>query len=562
MEQTLTVDCRTSNTQLVNKSVDLLARTLRERSNVAVSRNGHGPAGLVLDVQPGPGTEGYRIESGPGGAMRITGNDERGLLYGIGRFLRGSTFGENGFVPSTWRGSAAPEKQVRGMYFATHFHNFYHDAPVEEVERYVEELALWGHNALAVWFDMHHYTGIDDPEARAMIERLHRILKAANDVGMGAALVLLGNEAYCDSPRELRAVPNRGSHYHVELCPNIPGAMDLLLQWRQEVFDAFSDLDIRHVIIWPYDQGGCLCERCAPWGANGFLTVAREVAGLARRTWPKTAPVLSTWWFDSRNGAPGEYEGVWKAFARKPDWIDALMVDAPGGFPRYPIEHGAPDGMAMLNFPEISMHRMKPWGGFGANPLPNVYGERWHDSQHLLDGGFPYSEGIFEDINKAVLAQLYWQPDRPVMEIVAEYAAYEYGPGVAESVTDVVARLERAQQHYVADKDTLKNWAESTPDDTVLYECPKIAEPGQPFERLQQAESKLTKQARQAWRWRILWLRAALDSELHRSGGRATPTSERCFEELTDIYHAARAIRTVAPPTRQALKRHLREGRW
>ena len=36
------------------------------------------------------------------------------------------------------------------------------------MNRYVEELALWGCNTLAVWFDLHHYHGIDDPEARAM----------------------------------------------------------------------------------------------------------------------------------------------------------------------------------------------------------------------------------------------------------------------------------------------------------------------------------------------------------------------------------------------------------
>jgi len=55
---------------------------------------------------------------------------------------------------------------VRAVNFATHFHNFYHDAPVEEVQRYVEELALWGRNVLVARFDMHHDTGIDVPKPR------------------------------------------------------------------------------------------------------------------------------------------------------------------------------------------------------------------------------------------------------------------------------------------------------------------------------------------------------------------------------------------------------------
>ena len=54
-------------------------------------------------------------------------------------------------------GAARPAAEaVRGIYFATHFHNFYHDAPLEEVQRYVEDLGLWGFNVLAVWYDMRH----------------------------------------------------------------------------------------------------------------------------------------------------------------------------------------------------------------------------------------------------------------------------------------------------------------------------------------------------------------------------------------------------------------------
>ena len=52
------------------------------------------------------------------------------------------------------------------MYLATHFRNFYHRAPIQEVEAYIEDLALWGYNAITVWFDRHHYSSIHDPKPR------------------------------------------------------------------------------------------------------------------------------------------------------------------------------------------------------------------------------------------------------------------------------------------------------------------------------------------------------------------------------------------------------------
>ena len=39
---------------------------------------------------------------------------------------------------------------MRGIYLATHFNNYYEAAALEELERYVEDLSLWGFNLLAL----------------------------------------------------------------------------------------------------------------------------------------------------------------------------------------------------------------------------------------------------------------------------------------------------------------------------------------------------------------------------------------------------------------------------
>ncbi len=85
----------------------------------------------------------------------------------------------------------------------------------------------------------------------------------------------------------------------VELCPSKPSALALHEQWFAEEFRAFGSVEPDFVMIWPYDQEGCCCPACRPWGASGFLRTAERIAGIARRHFPRVRVILSTWLFDS-----------------------------------------------------------------------------------------------------------------------------------------------------------------------------------------------------------------------------------------------------------------------
>jgi len=73
--------------------------------------------------------------------------------------------------------------------------------------------------------------------------------------------------------------------------------MDYTLKCMSRLFDWGSDLRPEYVCIWPYDPGSCACDKCRPWGTNGFLKCAQNVAKLAKRKLPGTKIVVSTWWF-------------------------------------------------------------------------------------------------------------------------------------------------------------------------------------------------------------------------------------------------------------------------
>ncbi len=54
------------------------------------------------------------------------------------------------------------------------------------------------------------------------------------------------------------------------------------------------------------------------------------------------------------------------------------------------------------------MYGMHPWGGFGAIPWPLHWQAYCRESARLVEGDYPYSEGIFEDMSKVQLLQWSW----------------------------------------------------------------------------------------------------------------------------------------------------------
>lgn len=544
MAQTIRLTLPPDAPPILCKAAELFQRTVEERCGARVVRES-AELTVELALQPGLGAEGFEIADGPTHTIRVLGNDERGVLYGVGKLLRSSRYSSEGFEVGTWRGVSVPQKSVRGIYFATHFHNFYHDAPLEKVQRYVEELALWGINTLSVWFDMHHYESFQDPAAQEMITRLQGILSTAREVGITPSTGFLANEGYAGSPPELRATWGCGdrhlpAHYHTELCPNVPGAMDQLLRWTKERLVPFVEAGLGYLWLWPYDQGGCCCHQCHPWGGNGFLKCAEQVARLAKREIPDLKIVLSTWDFNSYY--PGEWEGLAQAMAEDASWVDYIMADGrEGHFPEYPVKHGSPGGLPLIGFPEISMIGHTIWGGWGANPAPVMMQGLWNQGKGLLSGGYPYSEGIFEDLNKMLFAGFYWDPDRSAEEIVREYVGYEFSPEVIEEVTRAIGILERTLP---------RAWGQTGEDPRFPIERPEGIEEAEAL--LWAADAKLPEWARRAWRWRILLLRGLIDGELLRNDFHTSEAAETALEELTAIYHAEHAGRYVAPPTKAA----------
>ncbi len=526
--QSIGVSLPPGATPATMKIGQILARQIRQRCGAKVTLSGQASQTIKLSIRPGIGTEGFTVAGPDEHTVQITGNDELGLLYGIGKFLRSSRYDQRGFTPGPWRGTSVPRGPFRAIYAATHFNNFYEAAPVEEVRHYIEDLGLWGANTLIITFPTWDSKGFHDLRARRNIRQTQALLKAAKSIGLNVGLVQCPNQGFASAPQSIRAAKfpddlHRRGNFGVNCCPSQPAGHDYLMKLYAQLFDEYKDPGLDVLLLWPYDEGGCGCPTCWPWGAKGFPKMSRDLVLLARSKYPALKSILSTWAYDAPPA--GEWEGLTAFMAQDRSWLNYIMADSHTDFPRYPLEKGVPGGLPLVNFPEISMWARNPWGGYGANPLPDRFERLWKQTDGKVVGGMPYSEGIYEDMNKVVCFQFYWQPDRPADDTLKEYIAFEYSPDVVEDVMAAIHRLE-------------ETWPQAGPKS------------GEARELIEKAEARLTPQARTAWRWRILYLRTVIDTEMARRGGRiGGPILKQAFDELTRIYHAEQAHdMPVRPP--------------
>lgn len=500
------------------------------------------PADLVLEYTAG--NRFGEIEKSENGYI-LRGTEAPDLWDMAGRLLHSIPTGGE-FRPAPLCGMFKTDKDLCSMYFATHFHNFYHSAPLPEIFEYIEDLALWGMEALAVWFDMHHYTGMDDPEAITMATRLKAILNHAKTLGLKRMMTTLANEGFSTTPDALKAtneVQNGyymkpDGFYHTEVCPNTEGGMELILKNRNEMLDVFEEIQPDYFTVWPYDQGGCTCEKCAPWGNNGYLKVAKAEAELLKKRFPNTKVILSTWYFGQFYRGNTEWDGFYDALHRgELDYADMIMADFPAVYPQYPLTHETTK--PLVSFNEFSMYGATPWGGYGANPMPAHIAEQWRDAGQKLSGGMPYSEGIFEDINKAITLRLFRCGQDPYAT-VREYLRYECC--MAEEDLEEGVELIRAMETGLCRDAHGFQTAEKT---VTLWNQTRAEEAEKIALRINEKGSDLQ---RKQIKWKQIVIRTQIDAELVRNENRITERALDLFDEVDRMYHTGNSKTAAIRP--------------
>lgn len=348
------------------------------------------------------------------------------------------------------RGSCAEEAPAAAvfsdcaLYAPAHFGNSYEVMGPNEMRRLLAEARTWGFDRYGDWFDMEDCS---DPFAQrdlyqlahAMWERKKANYQTAQALGFACDLIITPNHVYVDQCREDLAAVKGGRIFGQLICPSKPEARRTILANYENLFRDLAAAGVRlsALVAAPYDFGGCGCDRCKPWILT-FGELSREIHALAERYHPGVELHMIGWWWDSEEH---RQFAEW-ADERIPGRVRRMYLHIPYGA-TVTADVPLPRGCERAAFVHIGYaDQAQPrdvYGHFGPVIAPIRLEKTVHD---LAASGctavMAYSEGVFDDVNKALLGGLGSGNDGSADEVLRSYA----------------------RRYFAADEATAAAWAE------------------------------------------------------------------------------------------------------
>lgn len=411
--------------------------------------------------------EGFRLfvdERSAAPVVWIAGADARGALFGAGRLLRELGYGKGRVgLRAALDIRTAPVSKIRGHQIGYRTTANSWDAwTVAQYEQYVREQVFFGANALE---------DIPLPESRR-----NPLMKVGR--------------------REMtRAASEICQRYGMDYWVWVPASVNL------------KDAEARKKLVAQYDEvfadARTLSGVFVPGGDPGdnepedVLPFLAEVGPRLQAVHPKAKVWLSLQGFNERKA-----EAVYK-------WIDAGVPSWFGGIVHGPSSPSVGGTRARLKgqvglrlYPDLthnklSQYEVPQWdqafaltlGREAVNPRAAEYAGIARRYLPMSDGFISYSDGVHDDVNKALWSALAWDPEKKVRDILTEYSRVHFWAAPAEETADAILALER-------------NWRGSAIDNGAIEAT---------LSEWQSLEKRAPELAGN-WRWQMLLLRAVYDS--------------------------------------------------
>jgi hypothetical protein len=437
----------------------VLAEELERRTGAKL--NADPTRTITLATSPTMPSEGYAPEANSN-AIRITARSERGLLYGVGALLTHGTWAPNQFEVAPTNLSSSPASPLRGHQLGYRSTANSWDAwTVAQYDQYIRELVLQGVNAIEnIPFQDTRPSPHFKLERRQMNREISRICQK----------------------------------YGIEYWVWLPAEFDLTDALKRtdflKQFDAMvAETPVLHGIFVP---GG-------DPGHNPPELVMPLLEDLAKRT---TAKVwLSLQGF---NREREDYVYRWIK-DKQPTWLGGLVV-GPSSPPLARSREQLPRNYPIRLYPDIThnkicQYQVPHWdqayaltlGREAINPRPFEMAAIHNRHVDSSIGFITYSDGVHDDVNKAVFNALGWNPNRDPRSIVIDYARLHFSATHGEEIADAILALER---NWAGDlvgnggvESTLRTW------DNLNSKLPQL---------------------KTNWRWQMNQLRAVYDAFIRR----------------------------------------------
>ena len=414
------------------KAVSLLIDSVRERTRItwtlAAANPGAGKAVVTVRRAP-PGSalpaEGYRLRSfDNGGAARveITGNDARGVLFGVGGLLRALEMRRDSVtLPGALDIQTAPRYALRGHQLGYRPKtNSYDGWDAPQWESYIRDLAVFGANAIEL-IPPRSDDAADSPHfPLPQMEMMVEMSRLAQEYGLECWVWYPAMDPDYANPATVATA---------------------LLEWG-EVFRRLPRID---AVFVPGGDPGHTEPR------HLLAMLEKQTANL-RKFHPK-----ATMWVSPQGFNAQWMEQFFGLMDQQPSWLTGIVfgpqvrVNLPelrARIPRrYPIRF-YPDITHSVN----AQFAVNDWDVAyaqteereGINPRPLDEAQIFRVLQPFADAGFlTYSEGCNDDVNKAVWSALGWNPQADVTGVLREYGRYFVGPDMADAFAQGLLALER-----------------------------------------------------------------------------------------------------------------------
>jgi len=156
---------------------------IEERSGASVSDT-DGEITVRFTSDEAMAEEAFDISDIDGG-IEIKGKNFNSLMFGAGQLLHKSRYDEKGVALTDWRGYSAPDCSFRVIYFAVHFFNWYQNTSSENLNRYFEDLMLWGYNGVCAIASSINAEGPEDPVFINSAELVKKLFSSAKAINSG-----------------------------------------------------------------------------------------------------------------------------------------------------------------------------------------------------------------------------------------------------------------------------------------------------------------------------------------------------------------------------------------
>lgn len=382
-------------------------------------------AGVLSNASGADRPEGYCIrsfqESGQVAGAAVVGNDERGVLFGVGGLLRLLHMGKDSVRMDTGVDLVtAPACALRGHQLGYRPKTNSYDAWTPEMwEQYIRDLAVFGTNAI----ELIPPRSDDAPNSPhfplAQIDMMKRMSQICDDYGLDVWVWYPAMDKDYGDPKTVEHA---------------------LKEWG-EVLDQLPRVDA--VFVPGGDPGHTRPKH--------MLNLLEKQTANLHRTHPKAQMWMSPQGFNSQ----WMDEFLKQLTEEQPTWLSGIVYGPQNRIPLPELRKAVPAQYPIRHYPDIThtvqcQFPVPDWSYALAiteqrepiNPRPRQYAHIFRMFNPYTIGFLTYSEGCNDDVNKIVWSSLGWEPGRDVLDILRDYARYFVSESCADSLARGILSLE------------------------------------------------------------------------------------------------------------------------